>query len=31
MKSLKKIGVESNQVCPAAEFWECYDKGDFKK
>ena len=21
MKSLKKIGVESNQVCPAAEFW----------
>jgi hypothetical protein len=31
MKGLKTIGVESNQSWPAAEFWERYDKGEFKE
>ncbi len=31
MKSLKTIGVEWNQAWPAAEFWERYDRGDFKE
>jgi formylglycine-generating enzyme required for sulfatase activity len=30
MKSLKTIGIEWNQDWPAAEFWERYDKGEFK-
>ena len=30
MKSLKTIGIEYNQAWPAAEFWERYDKGEFK-
>ena len=29
MKSLKTIGINSNQFWPAAEFWERYDKGEF--
>lgn len=31
MKSLKTIGIAYNQSWPAAEFWERYDKGEFKK
>jgi serine/threonine protein kinase/Leucine-rich repeat (LRR) protein len=31
MKSLKTIGVDWNQAWPAAEFWERYDKGEFKE
>jgi hypothetical protein len=31
MKSLKTIGIEWNQFWPAAEFWERYDKGEFKE
>src|SRR5262249_28119575 len=31
MKNLKTIGVEWNQAWPAAEFWERYDKGEFKE
>jgi hypothetical protein len=31
MKSLKTIGVDWNQSWPAAEFWERYDKGEFKE
>jgi hypothetical protein len=31
MKSLKTIGVDWNQSWPAPEFWERYDKGEFKK
>jgi len=31
MKSLKTIGIEWNQSWPAAEFWERYDKGEFKE
>ncbi len=31
MKSLKTIGIVWNQAWPAAEFWERYDKGEFKK
>ena len=31
MKSLKTIGIEWNQAWPAAEFWERYDKGEFKE
>jgi uncharacterized membrane protein len=31
MKSLKTIGVEWDKVWPAAEFWERYDKGEFKE
>jgi hypothetical protein len=30
MKSLKTIGIKWNQAWPAAEFWERYDKGEFK-
>jgi serine/threonine protein kinase len=30
MKSLKTIGIDWNQVWPAAKFWERYDKGEFK-
>ena len=30
MKSLKTIGIAYNQAWPAAEFWERYDKGEFK-
>jgi hypothetical protein len=30
-KSLKTIGISFNQVWPAAEFWERYDKGEFKE
>lgn len=30
MKSLKTIGIEGNQAWPAAEFWQRYDKGEFK-
>jgi len=30
MESLKTIGVSYNQAWPAAEFWERYDKGEFK-
>jgi Leucine-rich repeat (LRR) protein len=29
MKSLKTIGLMTNQVWPAAEFWERYDQGEF--
>jgi len=29
MKSLKTIGIDNKQPCPAAEFWERYDKGEF--
>jgi serine/threonine protein kinase len=29
-KSLKTIGIDYNQSWPAAEFWERYDKGEFK-
>ena len=31
MKSLKTIGIDWNQAWPAAEFWERYDKGEFKE
>ena len=31
MKSLKTIGISSNQAWPAAEFWDRNDKGEFKK
>jgi hypothetical protein len=31
MKTLKTIGVGWNQAWPAAEFWERYDKGEFKE
>ena len=30
MKSLKTIGIDWDQAWPAAEFWERYDKGEFK-
>ena len=30
MKSLKTIGIAWKQFWPAAEFWERYDKGEFK-
>ena len=30
MKSLKTIGIRWDQAWPAAEFWERYDKGEFK-
>jgi hypothetical protein len=30
MKSLKTIGIEYNQAWPAAEFWDRYNKGEFK-
>jgi uncharacterized membrane protein len=31
MKSLKTIGISWEQYWPAAEFWERYDKGEFKE
>jgi hypothetical protein len=31
MKSVKTIGVAEYQAWPAAEFWERYDKGEFKE
>jgi hypothetical protein len=31
VKSLKTIGIDWNQAWPAAEFWERYDKGEFKE
>jgi hypothetical protein len=31
MKSLKHIGIDYNQFWPAAEFWDRYEKGEFKK
>jgi hypothetical protein len=30
MKSLKTLGIDANQAWPAAEFWERYNKGEFK-
>jgi hypothetical protein len=30
MKSLKTIGTEWDKSWPAAEFWDHYDKGEFK-
>ncbi len=30
MKSLKTIGIRWDQAWPATEFWERYDKGEFK-
>ena len=30
MKSLKTIGIDYKQAWPAAEFWQRYDKGEFK-
>jgi uncharacterized membrane protein len=30
MKNLKTIGIDWNQAWPAAEFWERYDKEEFK-
>jgi hypothetical protein len=30
MKSLKTIGITATRFWPAAEFWERYDKGEFK-
>jgi uncharacterized membrane protein len=31
MKSLKTIGIAWRQTWPAAEFWERYDRGEFKE
>jgi formylglycine-generating enzyme required for sulfatase activity len=31
MKSLKTIGIHWDQFWPAAEFWDRYDKGEFKE
>jgi len=31
MKSLKTIGITSGTAWPAAEFWDRYEKGEFKK
>jgi serine/threonine protein kinase len=31
MKSLKTIGISWNQFWPAVEFWERYDRGEFKE
>jgi serine/threonine protein kinase len=30
MKSLKTIGISHDQAWPAAEFWERYDRGEFR-
>jgi hypothetical protein len=30
MKSLKTIGIDGSPAWPAAEFWERYDRGEFK-
>jgi hypothetical protein len=31
MKGLKTIGISWDKSWPAAEFWERYDKGEFKE
>jgi hypothetical protein len=31
MESLKTIGIWFDQAWPAAEFWQRYDKGEFKE
>jgi hypothetical protein len=31
MKSLKTIGIDYKQAWPAVEFWERYDRGEFKE
>ena len=31
MKSLKTIGIDYDRFWPTAEFWERYDKGEFKE
>jgi hypothetical protein len=31
MKSIKSIGISWDQFWPAADFWERYDKGEFKE
>jgi hypothetical protein len=31
MKSLKRIGIAGEQAWPAAEFWQRYDRGEFKE
>jgi hypothetical protein len=31
LKSLKTIGIAYNQTWPAAQFWERYDRGEFKE
>jgi hypothetical protein len=31
MKSLKLIGIDQDRVWPTAEFWERYDKEEFKE
>ena len=31
MKSLKTIGFDHKPAWPAAEFWQRYDKGEFKQ
>jgi hypothetical protein len=31
MKSLTTIGIVHDQTWPAAEFWDRYDKGEFKE
>jgi hypothetical protein len=31
MKSLKTIGISLGQSWPAAEFWERFEKGEFKE
>jgi hypothetical protein len=30
MKSVKTIGISWEQAWPAAQFWERYDRGEFK-
>ncbi len=30
MKSLKTIGIDLGKVWPSAEFWDRYQKGEFK-
>lgn len=30
LKSVKRIGIAYNQIWPAAEFWQRFDRGDFK-
>jgi hypothetical protein len=30
-KSLKTVGIDHSQSWPAAEFWQRYDKGEFKE
>jgi hypothetical protein len=31
MPSLQALGINDNLLYPQAEFWERYDKGEFKK